>query len=77
MQVGNQFALASELHINCRNSNLISCIERDLECLGWQGSMVRKYSIFRRLRYTLGMNVTNGHLIEWISSKFRDKFIYC
>ena len=34
MLVWNQFALASGLHINWRKSSLISCTERDLECLG-------------------------------------------
>ena len=76
MLVWNQFALASGLHINWRKSSLISCTERDLECLGWQGSVVKKGSIFRHLGYPLGMNVTNGQLIEWMSSKLRDKFMY-
>ena len=38
--------------------------------------MVKKGSIFRHLAYPLGMNVTNGQWIEWMSSKFRDKFMY-
>ena len=49
MLVWNQFALPSRLHINWRKSSLISCTERDLECLGWQGSVVKKGSIFRHL----------------------------
>ena len=76
MLVWNQFALAFGLHINWRKSNLISCTERDLEFLRWQGSVVKKDSIFRHLGYPLGMNVTNGQLIEWMSSKLRDKFMY-
>ena len=34
MLVWNQFALASGLNINWRKSSLISCTERNLECLG-------------------------------------------
>ena len=49
---------------------------KGLECLGWQGSVVKKGSIFRHLGYPLGMNVTNGQLIEWVSSKLRDNFMY-
>ena len=37
---------------------------------------MKKGSIFRHLGYPLGMNVTNGQLIEWMSSKLRDKFMY-
>ena len=74
--VWNQFALAFRLHINWRKSILISCAERDLECLGWQGSVVKKGSIFRHLGYPVGMNITNGQLIEWMSSKLGDKFMY-
>ena len=55
---------------------LISCTERDLGCLEWQGSVVKKCSIFRHLGYPLGKNVTNAQLIEWMSSKLRDKFMY-
>ena len=40
MLVWNRFALASGLHINWRKSSLISYTERDLECLGWQESVV-------------------------------------
>ena len=76
MLVWNQFALASGLYINWRKSSLISCTERDLECLGWQGFVVKKGSIFRDLEYPLGMNVTNGQLIEWMPSKLTDKFMY-
>ena len=58
MLVWNRFALASGLHINWRKSSLISCTERDLECLRCQGSVVKKGSIFRHLGYPVGMNVT-------------------
>ena len=34
MQVWDQFALASGLHINWRKSRLIYCMESDFECLG-------------------------------------------
>ena len=35
------------------------------------------YVDIRYLRgYPLGMNVTNAQLIEWMSSKLRDKFMY-
>ena len=37
---------------------------------------MKKGSIFRHLWYPLGKNVTNGHLIEWMSCKLMDKFIY-
>ena len=48
MLVWSQFELASGLHINWRKSSLISCIVKDLpECLGRQGSVVRKGSIPR------------------------------
>ena len=40
MLVWNRFALAFRLHISWRKSSLISCTERDLECLGWEGSVV-------------------------------------
>ena len=53
--VRSQFPLASRLHIYWRKSSLISCTGRDLECLGWHGSMVRKGSFFRHLGYPLGM----------------------
>ena len=46
------------------------CHEREREF------MVKKGSIFGHLGYPLGMNVTNGQLIEWMSSKLRDKFMY-
>ena len=75
MLVWNRFPLSSGLHINWRKSSLISCTKRDLECLGWQGCMV-KGSIFRHLGYSLGMNVTNGQLIEWMPSKLSDKCMY-
>ena len=35
MQVWDQFPLASGLYINWRKSRLISCMESELECLGW------------------------------------------
>ena len=59
MLVRNQFALASELHLNWRKSSIVSCTESDLECLGWQGFVVMKDYI-RYLGYPLGMNVMNG-----------------
>ena len=34
MQVWDQFALTSGLHINLNKSRLISCMESDLECVG-------------------------------------------
>ena len=37
---------------------------------------MKKGSIFRHLDYSLGMNVTNPQLIEWMSSMLRDKFMY-
>ena len=76
MLVWNQCALAFTLHINWRKFSLISCTKRDLQCLGWHGFVVRKGSIFQYLRYLLVMNATNGQLIEWMSSKLRDKFMY-
>ena len=76
MLVWNRFALASGLHINWKKSSLISCTKRDLQCLGCQGSVVKKGSILQHLGYPLGMNVTNGQLIEWMPSKLRDKFMY-
>ena len=42
IQVWDQFALASRLHINWRKSHLISCTESDLECLGWRGSVITR-----------------------------------
>ena len=41
---------------------------------GWQGSVLKKGSLFRQLGYPLRMNVTNAQLIEWMSSKLRDKY---
>ena len=37
--------------------------------------IVRKGSIFRHLGYPLGVNVMNTQLIEWMTSKLRDKFM--
>ena len=46
MLVWDEFALASGLHINWRKSRLISCIESDLECLGWRESVITRGSIY-------------------------------
>ena len=59
MQVWDQFALASGLHINWRKSSVISCTESDLECLGLQGSVITRGSIYPHLGYPLGVDVAN------------------
>ena len=47
-----------------------------MECLGWQGSVITRGSIYRHLGYPLGIDVTNVPLIDWIGGKLRDKFMY-
>ena len=49
MLIWNQFALPSRLNINRTKSSLMSCTKRDLECLGWQGYVVKKGSMFQHL----------------------------
>ena len=67
--VCDQIALASRLCINWRTSRLISSTKRDLECLGWQRSVVQKGSIFLHLGYTVRLNTKNAQLMEWMISK--------
>ena len=71
-QVWDKFVLASGLDINWRKSHLISCTESDLECLGWQGSMITWGSIYQHLGYPLGANVANVQMIDWIGTKLKE-----
>ena len=63
-------------HINRRKSPLISCIETNLQSLGWLGSMLYRGINFHHLGYPSGVDVVNSQIIEWIYNKLQDKLMY-
>ncbi|MCO5597147.1 hypothetical protein L7F22_051222 [Adiantum nelumboides] len=76
MEAWSLFALASGLHINTQKSALLSCTEIYLKGLGWQGLVVPRGTIVRHLGYPIGVDVTNKQLLDWISGRIGDKFVY-
>lgn len=76
MAAWSLFAKASGLHINTQKSALLSCTEIDLHGLGWQGLVVPRGTIVRYLGYPIGVEVTNKQLLDWISGRIGDKFVY-
>ncbi len=70
------FALASGLKVNMHKSVLISCTERDILNLGWPGKMVTRGEICRHLGYPIGVDVSHVKLLEWVSNRLQNKFMY-
>ncbi|MCO5602437.1 hypothetical protein L7F22_056569 [Adiantum nelumboides] len=76
MEAWSLFALASGLHINTQKSALHSCTKIDLQGLGWQGLVVPRGTIVCHLGYPIGVDVTNKQLLDWISGRIGDNFVY-
>ena len=75
------FSNASRLRINMHKSVLISCTEQDVLGLGcFRVGVVRKdihYGmICHHHGYSIGVEVSHVKLIEWVSKRLEDKFMY-
>ena len=55
---------------------LISCIEQDVLGLRWSRRIIHRGMICRRLGYPIGVEVSHVKLIEWVSKRLEDKFMY-
>ena len=75
-KVWELFSLASGLKINMHKSVLISCTEQNIMELGWSGKIVNRGEIFRHLGYPIGVEVSHVKLVDWVSRKIENKFIY-
>ena len=70
------FALALGLRFDMDKSVLISCIESDLVELGWTWKLVRRGDICQHLGYPIGVDVSHVKLVEWVSNRLENKFMY-
>ena len=57
-------------------SILISCKEQDVLGLGWPGRIIHRGMICRHFEYPIGVDVSHVKLIEWVSKRLEDKFMY-
>ena len=76
IDVWELFSNASGLRINMHKFVLISCTEQDVLGLGWSGRIVHRGMICRHLGYPIGVDVSHVKLIEWVSKRLEDKFMY-
>ena len=57
-------------------SVLISYTEQDAFGLGWSRRIVHRGMIYRHRGYPIGVEVSHVKLIEWVSKRLEDKFMY-
>ena len=76
IDVWELFSNASRLRINMHKFVFISCTEQDVLGLGWSGRIVHRGMICRHLGYPIGVDVSHVKLIEWVSKRLEDKFMY-
>ncbi|KAH7331565.1 hypothetical protein KP509_20G040600 [Ceratopteris richardii] len=67
------FSTASALHINMRKSALIDIFAQHFHSCNWKGPKIKKGTVFRHLKYPLGVNVSTKDRIEWVLSRIRCK----
>ena len=66
----------TRLRINMHIYVLIPCTKQDVLGLGWSRRIVHHSMICRHLGYLIGVVISHVKLIEWVSKRLTDKFMY-